>query len=228
MMAKLRLVLVRHGETDANAEGRIQGQTPPPAFPLSDTGLAQAEKLRARFEQEGLEPTHVYASPLPRARETAEIVARQWPAPIAFSDDLMEHDLGIVSGLTREEIPSKHPDIDFALESERKFAGVEGAESLEQRRDRGRRVVETVVRDHTDGDVVVMFAHGGIIQNIVAAVLQTRQAWGIPVQNTAVFDFTIDPVAWTRDSGALLGNGFHADRFNDASHLDGPALSASS
>ncbi len=222
----MRLILVRHGETTANAEGRIQGQTPAPAFPLSAPGREQAEKLRVRFEQEGLEPTHVYASPLPRARETAEIVAVPWPVPIRFSDDLMEHDLGIVSGLTREEIPAKHPEIDFALESERKFPGVEGAESLEERRDRGRRVVETALRDHADGDVVVMFAHGGIIQNVVSAVLQTRQGWEIPVQNTAVFDFTIDPIAWTRDSDALLNNGFRIDRFNDASHLAGPALTS--
>ena len=59
----MRLMLVRHGETHANAQGIIQGQGESPAFDLSARGRAQARACGGRLEREGLRPTHVYASP---------------------------------------------------------------------------------------------------------------------------------------------------------------------
>ena len=72
----MRLVFVRHGETYANAEERLQGRDD---TELSPAGRAQAEKLSLRFEDEGFNPTHVYSSPLRRAAHTAEILTRRWP-----------------------------------------------------------------------------------------------------------------------------------------------------
>lgn len=212
------LILVRHGETEANVEGRIQGQIPSPAFPLSETGVAQAKKLRDRFAEEKLEPTHLFSSPLLRARETAEIVSGQWPIKINNLEDLMEHDLGIASGLTLEEVGKKYSDIDVPLSAAGMFADVRNAETIAERRDRGSRVVKKVISSHQNNSVLVMFTHGGIIQDLVAAVLQTTQRWGIPVYNTAVFSFTIDPADW-RKGYSPLSRSFRINSFNDASHL---------
>ena len=89
----MKLALLRHGPTDWNAAGRIQGHTD---IPLSDAGLAKMAALRLP-----LEVTRVYASPMLRARQTAEALGL--PAPI-YDARLMEQNWGVWEGLTREEI----------------------------------------------------------------------------------------------------------------------------
>ena len=100
----MRLIFIRHGETHANAEGRIQGQAGPPAFPLSPNGRIQAERLRDSLLNRGIEPTHMYTSPLQRAIETAEILSEPWPIKFAKWDDLKEYGFGELTGLTRDEV----------------------------------------------------------------------------------------------------------------------------
>lgn len=93
----MRLALLRHGPTDWNAAGRIQGHTD---IPLSDAGLAKMAVLRLP-----LEVTRVYASPMLRARQTAEALGLA--API-YDVRLMEQNWGSWEGLTRDEIFAHH------------------------------------------------------------------------------------------------------------------------
>ena len=94
----MRLVIVRHGQSTANAENRWQGQMD---FDLSSEGRKQAESLGARFVSEGFRPKFVYSSPLKRAVHTAEI---SLPDKRVFEiDDLKETGIGIFEGLTMEE-----------------------------------------------------------------------------------------------------------------------------
>ena len=213
----MRLVLVRHGESTGNAEGRAQGHAD---FELSARGRAQAEKLRERFQTEEFAPTAVYSSPLLRAAQTAEILARPWPVGVTHWDDLKEHDVGVISGLTREETEEKYPDVDFELETARQFAGIEGAEPLADRRARGNRVIDSVLDRHSNEDVVVLVTHGGILQQLFAAVMKTSRTWGLSVGNTAVFDFTIDMSRWDLDGDNLANTAIgRIDAFNDTAHL---------
>ena len=213
----MRLVLVRHAESTANAEGRVQGHAD---FELSARGRAQAEKLRERFQAEEFAPTAVYSSPLLRAAQTAKILARSWPVPVTHWDDLKEYDVGVISGLTREETEEKYPDVDFELETARQFAGIEGAEPLADRRARGNRVIDSVLDRHSNEDVVVLVTHGGILQQLLAAVLKTSRTWGLSVGNTAVFDFTIDMSRWDLDGNNLANTAIcRIDAFNDTAHL---------
>ena len=92
------LLLVRHGETDWNAEGRLQGHTD---RPLSDYGRGQARGLAEELEGEELEA--IYASDLARARETAEIVGERLGLPVVLDPDLREKDWGTWEGLTAVE-----------------------------------------------------------------------------------------------------------------------------
>jgi broad specificity phosphatase PhoE len=213
----MRLVFVRHAESTANAEGRYQGHS---EHELSQRGRTQAEQLSERFLREGFEPTHVYSSPLARTRETAAILARRWPVDVDYLDDLMEYDIGVLSGLNDAEIAAKYPALDMELEWSRQLAGVEGAEPLQARRARAGRVVERAVGSHQAGDTVLMVTHGGILQHIVAELLGTDRTWGTTVHNTGVFDFSIDKERWSLDGEHLLiGTYFRINRFNDASHL---------
>src|SRR3954447_15553771 len=92
------LLLVRHGETDWNAEGRLQGHTD---RPLSDYGRRQAQQLAEELDGEELEA--IYSSDLARASETAEIVGRRLGPPTVLDPDLREKDWGAWEGLTAVE-----------------------------------------------------------------------------------------------------------------------------
>jgi probable phosphoglycerate mutase len=93
----LKLALLRHGPTEWNAAGRIQGHTD---IPLSDAGLAKMAALRLP-----LSVTRVYASPMLRARQTAEALGLSEPI---YDARLMEQNWGIWEGLTRDEIFARH------------------------------------------------------------------------------------------------------------------------
>src|SRR5579884_1391455 len=123
------LLLVRHGETDWNAEGRLQGHTD---RPLSDFGRRQAKELAERLSGERVDA--IYASDLARARETAEIVGERLGLPVVIDPDLREKNWGSWEGLTGDE-----------------RAGVEyEGETTEAHRDRVLRAIERIVERHPD------------------------------------------------------------------------------
>ena len=212
----MKILLVRHGVTAANAEGRLQGHAD---VELSVEGADQAERLHRRFTAEGLCPTHVYSSPLLRTAETARIVSRSWDLPIVHWDDLKETDVGAFTGLTMAEAADRFPEMTRAFLRDDDWDAVENAEGYRQRNERARRVVDRVIADHADGDVVALFAHGGILQCIVAALLGTQRVWSVTVANTAVFEFEIDLERWRRGSDLQNNRRWRILRFNDAEHL---------
>jgi broad specificity phosphatase PhoE len=100
----LKIAFLRHGPTDWNAAGRIQGHTD---IPLSDTGLAKMAGLRLPFAV-----ARVYCSPLLRARQTAEALLL---ANAVQDARLMEQHWGQWEGLTREQIFARHGDDAFVM-----------------------------------------------------------------------------------------------------------------
>ena len=143
------LLLVRHGETDWNAEGRLQGHTD---RPLSDYGREQARRLAADLEAEDLEA--IYASDLARARETAEIVGERLGLPVVLDPDLREKDWGNWEGLT-------------SVERDRvEFAG----ESTEAHQERMLHALRRIAERHPAGRVLVV-THGGSMRRVQTKVL---------------------------------------------------------
>jgi broad specificity phosphatase PhoE len=143
------LLLVRHGETDWNADGRLQGQTD---RPLSDYGRRQARQLATELAGEELDAIH--ASDLSRARETAEIVGAQLGLAVVLDADLREKDWGTWEGLT-------------AVERDRvEFAG----ESTEEHRERVLGALGRIAELHPAGRVLVV-THGGSIRRVQTAAL---------------------------------------------------------
>jgi broad specificity phosphatase PhoE len=142
------LLLVRHGETDWNAEGRLQGHSD---RPLNEYGRRQARELAERFAADGIGA--VYASDLARARETAEIVAARLGLEVVLDPDLREKNWGNWEGLTADE----RARVEF-----------EG-ESTEEHRERVLRAVRRIVAAHPEERVVVV-THGGSLRRIQAAV----------------------------------------------------------
>jgi 2,3-bisphosphoglycerate-dependent phosphoglycerate mutase len=144
------LLLVRHGETDWNAEGRLQGQTD---RPLNEFGRRQARRLADELADQELEA--IYSSDLVRARETAEIVAGRLGLPVNLDPDLREKDWGTWEGLT-------------ALERDRvEFVG----ESTEAHQERILRALRRISGEHDDGGRVLVVTHGGSMRRVQTATL---------------------------------------------------------
>ena len=144
------LLLVRHGETDWNADGRLQGQTD---RPLSKFGRRQAQRLADELAAEQL--VAIYSSDLARARETAEIVGTRVGLPVTFDPDLREKDWGTWEGLT-------------AVERDRvEFAG----ESTEAHQDRILRALRRISDSHPAGGSVLVVTHGGSMRRVQTAAM---------------------------------------------------------
>lgn len=105
------LTFVRHGESVGNAENRFQGQAD---YPLSEKGRQQAHALAESWHKEGITFDYVIASPLERARETAEIIGRKLNLPPVELDPIwLERDNGKRSGMTWDEVQLHYPDPAF-------------------------------------------------------------------------------------------------------------------
>jgi probable phosphoglycerate mutase len=101
-----RIFLARHGETDWNAAGRLQGHTD---VPLNEAGRAQAIELAERLAREGI--GSVTTSDLSRARETGTIIAARLGLMEPEVDpELRERRFGLFEGLTRDEVRERYPE----------------------------------------------------------------------------------------------------------------------
>jgi len=108
-----RLILIRHGETQWNVDGRYQGQADPP---LNEKGLEQARALLEKLEPLSLEL--LFTSPLKRAAQTAEVAAEVLKIPLFYDARLMEIHQGDWQTRLRSEIEALYPELFRRWESE--------------------------------------------------------------------------------------------------------------
>jgi broad specificity phosphatase PhoE len=143
-----RLLLVRHGESTWNADGRWQGHADPP---LSDLGRRQAKDAALHLGQVDL----IVASDLQRASETASIIAAELGVgPVEVDEALRERAAGPVTGLTREEIDERFPGV---------RAGTVRPEGMEDDDTIVARAMPALSALEGRGDTVVVVTHGGLI-----------------------------------------------------------------
>jgi probable phosphoglycerate mutase len=168
---KTEMILIRHGETIWNAEGRIQGQGD---SPLTERGIAQARAVARRLREEAF--TTLYGSHLGRVIETARHIADVTGHAITIDERLQERHYGIFEGLTYAEAQAQHPDI-FATYQQLRYTADyahPGAESLRQLTERGQVVFQALAERHA-GERLVIVSHGALL----GAML--RHFLGVPV-----------------------------------------------
>lgn len=185
----LRLLLARHGLTIANQKDRYIGVTDPP---LSTEGLTQAEALAARLTQEGL--TAIYSSPQLRAQQTANIVARACELEVQIDPDLRELDFGCWEELTHEEIKVRYPGQMRAWWADPTAEPApHGGESMGQTARRARAAYDRIVQRHSDGEVVLIVAHGGVLQALLCEALgpPLRARWSYLLKAGALSELQI-------------------------------------
>jgi broad specificity phosphatase PhoE len=162
------LLLVRHGETDWNRDGRYQGHADPP---LNEVGREQARELARKLGAHEFDV--VYTSDLRRASETAEIIVRGREVPLLPEPGLREIDVGSWSGLTRAEIEQRFPGADR-----------HDGEAPEAMRERVVRTV-TAIAEREAGKRVLIVSHGGALRALLHHALNDDS---VPkVENCAVY-----------------------------------------
>ncbi len=150
-----RLLLVRHGQSEWNADGRWQGQADPP---LSDLGRLQARAAGATVGAVDA----IVASPLERAHHTAMAISESvGVGPVLVLDDLMERHAGEWQGLTRTQIEAQYPGyLEDRGEHRRRPPGWEDDDVLLER---VLRAIATILTELDGADDVVAVTHGGVI-----------------------------------------------------------------
>ncbi len=209
--------LIRHGDALPDADevvtdGSYNSQA------LSDLGRRQAEALAERMR--GLDVAAIYASPIPRAYQTAEPSARALGLDVVVEDGLREIELGDVGpalpdNATAEDHARRlrerlHEIASIAMTSG-KWASIPGSESAADLRARATETVERLALAHP-GARIALFSHGGTINAYIAEMLGVERDYFFPCANTS-----ISVVRLRGDRRLLLG-------LNDVGHLQQAGL----
>lgn len=196
---------IRHGVTRSNRERLYMGRS---EEPLSPEGRWQARQLARRLRD--LELEAVYASPLRRTRETAEILARPHRLRVEPEPHFLEIELRRWQGMSADEIAAAEPDAWRTWNDAPEELRVEGIEPLREVRHRVRRGLARLAGRHAH-EAVAVVTHDVIVRMATMETLDLpmRLYRSLPVTNTSV---TTLELAEARNS---------LRRFNDAAHVDG-------
>lgn len=172
---KTDLIIIRHGKTCWNLQGRIQGTED---IALHPVGRQQAEAVAERLAQE--EFSVIYSSDLKRAYQTAECIARKTQRPIITHQGLRERNFGIFQGMTAKEIAARHPkDWERFRRWDPDYVVPNGA-SLREYYEHGIASLKQIARQHP-GERLVIVTHGGILNGLI------RHTLGIPYTTPSRF-----------------------------------------
>lgn len=206
------LLLVRHGVTDWNREGRFQGHLDPP---LGDDGRREAELVAARIAASDDAPGRILSSNLARAMETAHAIGAALGVEVEPEERLIEIGQGEWEGRTHAELEVSDPARYAAWRSATGIRRPPGGETIASAVARTRSMLADLDRrDGRDGAwPVCLVSHGGILR-IVARMLfgiSATHAWRLDVDNASL--------SVARDLGAAC----QLERWNDTRHLLGRA-----
>lgn len=194
-MPAQEFLLIRHGQSTANASGVWQGQM---EFPLSEEGREQSRLAGKALAGERIDA--IYSSPLGRAFETAEIIAREtgFGDPVVPVEGLMERGGGSLEGTTRAEREARNPELAeklLSLPEEERWTLV-GAETDEEVLARFEAAISGIRARHTDGERILVVSHGGVMR----AFLRDRFGPGVLPGTERAANASITRVEW--ESGA--------------------------
>ncbi len=202
----MRLILVRHGETHLNRDGRIQG--------INDTSLDEVGRSQAQAVAQALSrdlPFHLYASPVARARETAQIISKALGVPSNTVAEFREADPGELEGLTGAEMREQYPEFAQRWAEDSGTARMPGGESLAEVQDRAWQAVSRISQAHSEGTVVVV-SHNFVIQTVVCKVLEA------PLKHSRRLRQDLGSIARLD----LRGSQWTVAALNETAHLEPP------
>lgn len=167
-LKEMRLLLLRHGATDWNLEGRCQGATD---LELNGIGFRQAQEVAASLSGERIDA--VYSSDLKRAVQTARFVSQIHGLTVTIDMSLRELDHGVLEGLTFEEIRASFPDFMRVWRTEPAEAPVPGGERLVDVEKRAWEGLNRIVQGHGPDETVVVVSHNFPILAVLCRITGT-------------------------------------------------------
>jgi probable phosphoglycerate mutase len=167
----IRVLLLRHGESEWNAQGRWQGHGDPA---LTELGRAQSRAAAVRLADECIE--RIVSSDLARAWQTAEIVSAALRLPFERDPRWRERDIGAWTGLTREQIQARWPEDYAHFRAHEEHARPGGGESNAMLRARAQAALAALRARHAGARVLVV-THRGIARMLAPATPLENAEW---------------------------------------------------
>ncbi|MBI2129677.1 histidine phosphatase family protein [Candidatus Woesearchaeota archaeon] len=157
----MKLIIVRHGETEENTKGITQGHK---HGKLTKTGIEQARKLALRLKDEKIDC--IYSSDLQRAKDTTEEIAKFHKAPIHYTSELREQHPGVFEGRPREELRKTKEESRLSLAEFKP----EGGESFTESKERAQKFLNMLFKRHTKGTILIS-SHAAFITMLLGILL---------------------------------------------------------
>lgn len=200
-----KIILIRHGQTEWNRIERFRGRAD---VPLNAVGLEQAEATGKHVAAKW-KVAAVYASPLSRAVQTAEAVAKRFGLPVLPHVDLVDIYFGAWQGLSPEEVRQRWPEMADDWVNRPHLVQFPDGESLETLRYRAMKTVKELAARHA-GESIVLVGHTVINRVILLGVLGlgNERFWHLGQDNCAINVFETD------------GDDFTLESLNETCHLD--------
>lgn len=210
----MQILLVRHGETPWNAEGRYQGQRD---IALSALGEAQARALGERLR--GVPIDRAVASPLSRARRTAELALGERAGLLTLDEGLAEIAHGEWEGLLASQIGARDPERLLAWRADPESVRMPGGESLADVMARAWPAFERACEGLGDNDTVLVTAHDAVNRLLLCRVLglPIARLWSFRQAPTTV-NLLQGPSAEALEVVRLNDCGHHTALFGEAVH----------
>lgn len=207
-MQLTRIIAIRHGETDWNTSGRIQGHTD---IPLNSNGVWQAGQMAQALQDSGID--QLYSSDLQRTWQTAAALQATTGLKILAAPALRERCFGELEGKTFAEVQTSSPESAVQWQQRNPDFQPAGGESLVQFSQRVIDCVLQLARNHA-GQQIALITHGGVLDMLYRHAngldLQAQRTWSI--DNTSINRFL-----WSPESFTLVG-------WADNAHLENAGL----
>jgi len=206
-VSKLRLFVVRHGETAWSRERRFAGSRD---VALEPEGLRQCEAVARALASQVV--AAVYASPLERARASAEVIAKPHRLPVEIDPAFGEMAFGEWEGLTREEVAARFPAAYEEWRHAPHLVRIAGGETLAQVAERARGAVQALAATHS-GETIVLVTHAIVTRLIVldALGLGPERLWTVDATPAGITEIEYEP-GWAT-----------VHRMNTLAHLEAAA-----
>lgn len=172
----MKLYFIRHGQTDWNNEGKIQGSRD---TELNEIGLNQAVELSNKVLDSNLKFSRIYSSKQKRALKTAEILGSYTNVECIPTDGLEEVNLGVWEGLSWKEVRDTYPKEYEEWYHNRRYSGAHKGESYQDMIDRVLKALRGIIADNKDNVVIV--THSAVIKCLLCYITNT------PFENMQVF-----------------------------------------
>ncbi|MBI1278014.1 MAG: alpha-ribazole phosphatase [Anaerolineaceae bacterium] len=194
-----RILLIRHGQTDWNIEGRWQGSLP---VGLNDVGREQAKALASYLSERKI--GSIYCSDLPRALDTALAISDVVGITPQIDTRLREFNLGVFQGLTREQIKERYPQEHQDFEADYWNFAVTNGESRRALQSRAYEAFQDIV-SRAVGPEVAIVSHGGTIRMLLLRLFDgAPQLNHFHVENTSMTTLIPEDDHWHLDELAVI------------------------